>query len=74
MFYVENAKTDANQPISRSSKTLPKMYILSFFRYKALYIEKQRDTARKVYNKCFIVQKNHKAKNAKTRVYAKTHE
>ncbi len=33
--------------------------------YKALYTGKPRDIARKVYNKCFIVQKNHKAKNAK---------
>ncbi len=29
------------------------------------------DIARKVYNECFIVQKNHKAKNAKTRVYVR---
>ncbi len=36
---------------------------------KALYIEKERDIARKVYNECFIVQNNNKAKNAKTRVY-----
>ncbi len=51
------------------------MYILSVFErvtYKktgkwiqTLYIGKQRDIARKVYNKCFIVQKKHKAKNAK---------
>ncbi len=27
----KNAKTDTNQPISRSRKTLPKMYILSVF-------------------------------------------
>ncbi len=61
------------------------MYILSVFElvtykkkrengYKALYIGKQRDIARKVYNKCFIVEKIYKAKNAKTRVYAETHE
>ncbi len=37
--------------------------------YKALYIGKQKDIARKVYNECFIVQKNHKAKKSKTRVY-----
>ncbi len=37
--------------------------------YKALYIGKQRDIARKVYNECIIVQKNNKAKNAKTRAY-----
>ncbi len=37
--------------------------------YKALYIGKQRDIARKLYNVYFIVQKNQKAKNAKTRVY-----
>ncbi len=36
---------------------------------KALYIEKERDIGRKVYNECFIVQNNNKAKNAKTRVY-----
>ncbi len=30
---------------------------------------KQKDIARKVYNESFIVQKNHKANNAKTRVY-----
>ncbi len=39
--------------------------------YKTLYIGKQRDIARKVYNECFIVQKNHKPKNARTRVYGK---
>ncbi len=43
-------------------------------RYKALYIGKQRDIAKKMYNECFIVQKIHKAKNAKTRVNAETHE
>ncbi len=75
----KNAKTDANQPISRSRKTLPKRYILSVFELvtykkkrenwcKALYIEKERDIARKVYES-FIVQKNNKAKNAKTCVY-----
>ncbi len=39
--------------------------------YKALYIGKQKDNARKVYNGCFIVKKKqkHKAKNAKTHVY-----
>ncbi len=36
---------------------------------KALYIEKESDIARKVYNECFIVQNDNKAKNAKTRIY-----
>ncbi len=36
---------------------------------KALNIRKQKDFARKVYNEFFIVQKNQKAKNTKTRVY-----
>ncbi len=31
VFYVENAETDANQPISTNRKTLPKRYILSVF-------------------------------------------
>ncbi len=80
VFYVEkNAKTNAKQPISRNRKTLLKRYILSVFELitykkrenwcKALYIGKQKDIARKVYNECFIVQKNHKAKNIKSRVY-----
>ncbi len=30
---------------------------------------KQKDFAIKVYNECFLVQKNHKAKNTKSRVY-----
>ncbi len=38
-------------------------------RWKALYIGKQKDITRKVYNVCFIIYKNYKAKNAKTRVY-----
>ncbi len=36
---------------------------------KALYNGKEKDIARKVYNECLIVQKNHKAKKAKTSVY-----
>ncbi len=39
--------------------------------YKAFYIGKERDIARKVYNESFIVQKNHKARNVKSRVYRK---
>ncbi len=78
-FTQKNVKTDVNQPISRNRKTLLKRYILSVFELvtckkhenwcKALYIGKQKDIARKVYNECFIVQKNHKASNAKTRVF-----
>ncbi len=37
--------------------------------WKAVYIGIQKDITRNVYNECFIVQKNHKAKNAKSRVY-----
>ncbi len=52
VFYVENAKTDANQPKWRNRITLPKRYILSVFEivtykkrengWKALYIGKQK--------------------------------
>ncbi len=52
VFYVENAKTVANQPKWRNRITLPKMYILSVFEivtykrrengWKALYIGKQK--------------------------------
>ncbi len=48
------------------------MYILSVFEldnykkrkncFKALYIEKQRDIARKVYNECFVVKKKPQGK------------
>ncbi len=31
VFYVKNAKTDANRPIWRNIITLPKSYILSIF-------------------------------------------
>ncbi len=51
------------------------MYILSVFsllltikrenRYKALYIGKQMDIAKKVYNECFIVQKTTRQKTQK---------
>ncbi len=78
-FTKKNAKMDAKQLISRNRKTLLKSYILSDFELvtykklenscKALYIGKQKDIARKLNNDCFIVQKNHKAKNAKSRVY-----
>ncbi len=78
LFSVLRRKTlkliQTNQ-YQQAEKTLPKMYILRVLSllptkkrekgYKALYIGKQRDNARKVYNECFIVQKNHKAKNAK---------
>ncbi len=37
--------------------------------YKALYIGKQRDIARKVYNECFIIQNKNKTKNAEIYIY-----
>ncbi len=52
VFYVENAKKNANQAKWRNRITLPKRYILSVFeivtykkrenRWKALYIRKQK--------------------------------
>ncbi len=70
---------DGNQPISRNRKTLLKSYILSVFEFvtykktrklmqSTLYWE-TKGHCKKVYNECFIVQKNHKAKNAKSHVY-----
>ncbi len=76
VFYVKkNAKTDANQPISRSRKTLPKRYILSVFELvtykkrengcKALYIGKQKEITRNVYDECFIVSQEPQGKKRK---------
>ncbi len=70
---------NAKQPISRKRKMLLKRYIFIVFDLvtykkrenscKALYIWKQKDIARKVYNECFIVQKNHKAKKTQNLLY-----
>ncbi len=74
-FSLKNVKTDANQPISRNRienriECFWALYLQKRENWcKALYIGKEKDFARKVYNECFIVQKNHKANNTKTRVY-----
>ncbi len=77
VFYVKNAKTDANRPIWRNRKTLPKRYILSIFelvtnkkkkreyRCKALYIRKQKHITRNVYNEYFIVSQEPRSKKHK---------
>ncbi len=60
-------KTDVNQPIRRNTITLPKRYILIFFELvtykkkkrknacKTVYIRKEKDNTRNVYNESFIV-------------------
>ncbi len=67
---------DGNQPISGNRKTLPKRYIWSVFELFTYKKNAKIDTKhsilrnkRTLQEKCFIVQKNNKAKNENTRVY-----
>ncbi len=81
VFYVKNAKTDGNKQIWRNRITLPKIYILSVFEpvtykkrengCKPLYIGKQKDITRNIYNECFIVSQEPQGKKRKTCVYGK---
>ncbi len=84
-FTQKNTKTDGNQPISRSRKTLPKIYILRVFELVTYKKNAKMDTKQSILGnkgtlqeKCIMnvlqFKKKHKAKNAKTRVYAETHE
>ncbi len=74
-FTQKNAKKDTNQPIRRNRKTSPKTYILSVFELvtykkrenacKPLYIGKQKEITRNVYNECFTVSQDPQGKKHK---------
>ncbi len=75
----QNAKTPAKYILWRNRIILPKRYILSVFEiltykkrengWKVLYIGKQKDITRNLYNECFIVSQELQGKKHKTRVY-----
>ncbi len=53
-FTKKNAKTVANKPISRSRKTLPKLYILSVFEL-VTYKKKKKKTQNLINVENFIL-------------------